>query len=81
MILLTAGAAATINFPDFRDSLQTPGRHTPKTTGRDMDTIQNDIIAGMEATVRRFNTRRLTFSGRVTVANTYPLSRAKVAGT
>ncbi|KAG0270896.1 hypothetical protein BGZ96_006128, partial [Linnemannia gamsii] len=40
-----------------------------------MDPIEETILQELERTVSAWNYRRLSFSGRVTVANTYFLSK------
>ena len=46
-----------------------------RSEGRDMKVIEKDIIKKLQSSIAGWRTRRLTFQGRITVLNTYFLSK------
>jgi len=79
MIPLTAGAMEAFQFPSFEWlPFGTSFKHLGvmiQPTGRVMAPIEQGILQDLRQTVSAWNLRRLSFSGRVTVANTYFLSK------
>jgi exonuclease III len=79
LIPLTVRATEAITLDGFPSSpFNEPFTHlgvTLQAQGRDMKPIEEAIIRSLKATVANWQFRRLSFQGRVTVANTYLLSK------
>lgn len=79
LIPLTRRAQGLIVIPDFQaEEFETPFVHLGivlQAGGRQMATIEDEIIRKMEATIAGWRTRKMTFQGRITTLNTYFLSK------
>lgn len=79
VIPLTERARAVINLPgfdalDFKSAFEHLGV-VIQPGGRQMKPIEKSVISALEKTVASWSKRRLTLQGRVTVLNTYLLSK------
>lgn len=79
LIPLTRHAKDLIVLPDFQaEEFGTPFIHLGivlQSGGRQMERLENEIVAKMEATIAGWRTRKMTFQGRITTLNTYFLSK------